>query len=474
MMRVKHIKKTALWFFAFLILFSAVSLIRGSLEKNRDWVNPYLDVNENMWSYSYITELNKAGVFPDQEKFEPSREQTRGDMILSLYNMDTGVFEKREKQAYEEKKEVPAFTDVPEDSDYYDAVCWSYRTGLSSGSNETTFGLDSVLTREQVCTILARFAALENLSLIKVMEPAQFDDSLDIQNYARSGVTACQISGIVKGYDDNCFYPAKTMSRQECAAVIYRIMTAAELTIPEGTELVDLTPGAYDPLYSGYKYPVFEALVPTSAQPGDVSFFDEAVFIGDSISLTLESYCGSSGTLGDAQFLCAGSMSPTNMLTGQILPEYPKGSGKKPPIEESVAASGASVVYIMLGMDNIAFGLEKSTGDYLTVIQNILARNPGVQIIIQSVTPMMESSSVYSAKLNKDTIEAFNQRMLEHCQANGWYFVNVAEKFKDEQGFLKPEYCSDKSSMGMHFTYAGAKVWVEYLIDHIPEELTEE
>lgn len=61
--------------------------------------------------------------------------------------------------------------------------------------------------------------------------------------------------------------------------------------------------------------------------------------------------------------------------------------------------------------------------------------------------------------------------MQEYCQENQWYYVNVAEAFKDANGFLQKEYCSDVNSMGMHFTYDGAKVWVNYLKTHIPEDL---
>ena len=134
--------------------------------------------------------------------------------------------------------------------------------------------------------------------------------------------------------------------------------------------------------------------------------------------MTLESYCAASGALGGAKFLCAGSMSPTNMLTGKILPEYPKGSGQKPAIEDSVAATGAKVVYIMLGMDNIAYGIERATNDYLTIINNIVSKNPDVQIVIQSVTPMTETSTSTSEKLNNDQINAFNAKMQEYCQEN--------------------------------------------------------
>lgn len=472
--RAKHavsIKLTVLWFLVFMILFSGVSLIRTAIENNKEWVNPYLDVNENMWSYQYITELNKAKVLPDAEKFEPTVEETRGNLVLYLYNMDSGPFKKRDKVQPEKNVRAPDFEDVAKDSEYYDAVCWAYEMGLASGVDETHFAPDDLLTREQVCTIVARFAAMEKLELIQVKEPNQFKDSLYISSYARSGVTACQISGVVNGYDNGFFYPAENMSRQECAAVIYRIMMAAKTEIPEGVDLVDLTAGAYDELYKNYTDIPFTALVPASAEPGPVSFFDKTVFIGDSISMTLESYCTATGALSKAQFLCAGSMSPTNMLTGQILPEYPKGSGQKPPIQDSVAATGAEVVYIMLGMDNIAYGVDKASSDYVTIINNILTRNPEVQIVVQSVTPMTSDSPRANATLNNDTINAFNQKMQEICQENRWYYLNVSEKFKGEDGGLIPDYCSDKSSMGMHFTYDGAKVWVDYLLNHIPEDL---
>ena len=52
------------------------------------------------------------------------------------------------------------------------------------GTTDTEFSPDHSLTREQVCTILTRFAALEGISLIQAVEPEQFKDSLEISDYA--------------------------------------------------------------------------------------------------------------------------------------------------------------------------------------------------------------------------------------------------------------------------------------------------
>ena len=59
------------------------------------------------------------------------------------------------------------------------------------------------------------------------------------------------------------------------------------------------------------------------------------------------------------------------------------------------------------------------------------------------------------------------------AQEHEWYFVNVAEAVRDENGFLRPEFCSDPKAMGMHFTYDGTKAWVSYLKTHVPYELLE-
>ena len=81
------------------------------------------------------------------------------------------------------------------------------------------------------------------------------------------------MAGVVKGYEDNFFYPQNTMTKEECAAVVYRVMVAADMTAPEGSSLVDLTPGAYDSLYDEYKDITFTALVPASEEEGPTSFF---------------------------------------------------------------------------------------------------------------------------------------------------------------------------------------------------------
>ena len=60
--------------------------------------------------------------------------------------------------------------------------------------------------------------------------------------------------------------------------------------------------------------------------------------------------------------------------------------------------------------------MERATKDYLTILNQIIEKNPGVQIVVQSVTPMADSSTSYSEKLNNEQINAFNETMKAYCQ----------------------------------------------------------
>ena len=219
--------------------------------------------------------------------------------------------------------------------------------------------------------------------------------------------------------------------------------------------------------------PPFEPVVPAS-QAVSADWFADAVLIGDSVSVMLEYYNDAYGTLGQATFLCAESLSPGGALTysagHERLPEYPKGSGQRPRLEDAVAASGASKVYVMLGMNCIAGGVDRACQDLVTLIDTILAKSPDVTILVQPVTPMTADSPRADAALNNDTIAQYNAQVLEVCREREWYYVASREALSDEAGYLRADYSGDKA-MGIHLNYNGAAAWADYLLTHVPEAL---
>ena len=206
-------------------------------------------------------------------------------------------------------------------------------------------------------------------------------------------------------------------------------------------------------------------------EPVDPSYFDNAAFVGDSVSLKLSYYAAATGALGNAQFFTAGSLGSANALW-EVSDEsvHPSYQGVKMTVEDCVANSGAEVVYIMLGMNDIGlYGIEDSVKNYKTLAEKILEKSPAVKIVVQSMTPMTDTSEILGESLNNENIKVYNEKLRELCTQQGWAFVDVASVMYDAEGKnLNRDFCSDPDGLGVHFTEAGCEKWVEYLSTHVP------
>ena len=455
-MKLRVLRSTAFILILVLILSSCV-FATGS------WENPYSDVTPELWSYSSIRALQMENVLPVLPQLQPYVNESRENFVSYLYALHLALGGKAEKG-----NAVP-FTDVTEENPNCTAILWAKNNGIVSGIDESRFAPSDSLTRAQVCAIIMRYANFAKLSLEQVQEPIQFRDSHRIDDYAKSAVVACQMTKIVNGYPDGRFAPNGTITREQCIAMLARLLRAAKNPAKQSVA-ISTEPGAYDDVYDGFE-PPFSSLVPLNDAVA-LSYFDKVAFIGDSVSVMLQYYCAATSALGNATFLCSGSLSATNALWpvsgASVHPFY---QGKKMLLEDSVAQSGAKIIYIMLGINNLSAGIDKTTEDMLTLIGQILEKSPDVSIVIESVTPMARSSSIMGEKLNNEIIRQYNEKMLEICEDRGWYFVNVAECVTDAEGYLITEYCSDNSGMGIHFTYPGAEAWVAYLKTHVPAAL---
>ncbi len=200
----------------------------------------------------------------------------------------------------------------------------------------------------------------------------------------------------------------------------------------------------------------------------DSSYFDDVVFIGDSISLKLTWYESAMNVLGNAQFLTEGSLGSGNALWYvSDASRHPKYNGQKMLLRESVPLTGAKKMYIMLGMNDIGvYGVSGAVANLVTLVNAIRANAPDIQVFIQSMTPTTSTSYLCRNKHTIENIISYNKALLQACLDNGWYFVNVASAMYDEYGYLRMDYCSDPGNMGIHFSNAGCAAWVEYLYTH--------
>lgn len=213
--------------------------------------------------------------------------------------------------------------------------------------------------------------------------------------------------------------------------------------------------------------------LPQSAQVSD-DYFNDSVFIGDSVTLKLNYFVKQTrqsytSLLGNAQFLCAGSMGSGNAMEAVSDSSiHPSFRGQKMLLEDAVASMGAKKVFIMLGMNDIAvYGPEQSAQNMMQLIARIKAKSPGAQIFIQSATPMMNNN--LNHKLNNNTLFEYDLKLYElakSMEAQGVYFIDIAYIMRNAEGNLPANYCSDPEDQALHFTDEACQMWIQYLYTH--------
>lgn len=119
------------------------------------------------------------------------------------------------------------FTDVSPDEWYSEAVAWGYESGIISGVSETEFAPNTSITREQIATILYRYAKYKGSDVDTKAENAdlsEYSDAEQISDWAADAVKYCINSNIINGDNAGHIMPKNNATRAEMAAIIVRFI----------------------------------------------------------------------------------------------------------------------------------------------------------------------------------------------------------------------------------------------------------
>ena len=164
-----------------------------------EWYHPYTD--------RVIAEGLMKGV--GGATFDPAGAVTRGQMITMLYRLAGAP----------EVKAASPFTDVEADAWYADAVAWGYAQGVVKGIDDTTFGADQVLTRQQMVTFLYRYAGEPKVGA-NALEG--YTDKGQVAEYAADAMNWAVVNDIVNGMTETTLVPEGQTQRVQAAAILCR------------------------------------------------------------------------------------------------------------------------------------------------------------------------------------------------------------------------------------------------------------
>ena len=176
----------------------------------------FTDISSDHWAAQAVNVVAGMGLFQGTgpQTFSGDSNMTRGMMVTVLHRLSG----KAESAAH-------PFEDVTDDAFYASAVAWAYANGIASGVSDTRFAPEDDITREQLVTIIYRYAGFLGVDTVVEEETslAAFGDADSVSGWASNAVRWAVQTGLMVGRGDN-LAPAETATRAEAAAIIARFL----------------------------------------------------------------------------------------------------------------------------------------------------------------------------------------------------------------------------------------------------------
>lgn len=200
-----------------------------------------------------------------------------------------------------------------------------------------------------------------------------------------------------------------------------------------------------------------DIVVPEQAVAVDDSYFEDAVFIGDS---RMEGFRYFSG-ITKGSFVTAVGMELENFYTEAQIPTS-KGNVL---VLDALKNLNFSKVYMMLGTNELgAYDMESVKESYRKILSDIktLSSSTTPTIYIYSVIYVEEDLVTTGDYVNNANVDTINLEIMKMCQEEGYNYVNLNEVLSDGNHSLIPGASED----GIHMTQAYCQKWLEYTKTH--------
>lgn len=194
--------------------------------------------------------------------------------------------------------------------------------------------------------------------------------------------------------------------------------------------------------------------------PKDFSYFNDCVFIGDSLTVGLSSY----GIIPEKNVLANIGLNIDKINDAKIKTE----TGEIALLDELKAVNPKNV-YIMLGSNGIAWlSNEHMIEKYGEFIDKIQAQQPDLTIYILSIPPVsVNKETSAEGPIQNTAIDSYNSELLKLADAKKVHFVDINTALKGNDGKL-PVESSGKD--GMHFKKDTYTIMLNYILQHTVKE----
>lgn len=181
--------------------------------------NPSGDISEifsdvdGHWAETAIAYVVDKGLFNGVtvSTFEPDSTMTRGMFATVLWRLE----------GKPDVSSTQIFSDVAPDLWYTKGIGWAYNNSIVNGTG-SGFSPDASVTREQLITMLYRYANYHSLDVTNSGSIATFTDAASVSDWAAAPMKWAVSEGLITGRTDGSLSPQGTATRAEVATILMR------------------------------------------------------------------------------------------------------------------------------------------------------------------------------------------------------------------------------------------------------------
>ncbi|OUN13486.1 InlB B-repeat-containing protein [Flavonifractor sp. An9] len=177
---------------------------------------PFVDVPADIWYEDGVYYVYRHGLMDGTSSitFSPDMTTTRSMVATILWRLEGSPVV---------DYAVP-FDDVDLDSWYGEAVRWAASEGIITGYGNNKFGPDDLITREQMATMLHRYAQYKgyDVSIGENTNILSYTDAADVGEYAIPAMQWAVGAEIINGTSDHTLSPEGDATRAEVAVILMR------------------------------------------------------------------------------------------------------------------------------------------------------------------------------------------------------------------------------------------------------------
>lgn len=181
---------------------------------------PFTDVEMGDWFYDAVAFAFEEGLMKGIEDttFAPTMTTTRSMVVTILWRMEGSPV----------VNYAMDFNDVDPASWYGEAVRWAAAEKVVNGVGDNLFAPDQAISREQMATMLYRYAQYLKLDTSAKGDLSKFVDGEQVSSWADEAMQWAVGTGLFTGKDGNRLDPTGNASRAEVATLFQRLAEFTE------------------------------------------------------------------------------------------------------------------------------------------------------------------------------------------------------------------------------------------------------